>query len=76
MITVKDEVRKLLDELPDDTTIEDIQYRLYVISKVKRGLEDVAQGRVYDRAEVERRMSRWLGTAMGNRFALPRRGID
>lgn len=37
MSTAKDEVRTLLDSLPDDCSFEDIQYHLYVIEKVRRG---------------------------------------
>lgn len=37
MSTAKDEVRTLLDSLPDDCSFEDIQYHLYVVEKVRRG---------------------------------------
>ena len=33
MKAVKEEVRSLLKRLPDDCTLEDIQYHLYVIEK-------------------------------------------
>ncbi|MBD2452856.1 hypothetical protein H6G80_01905 [Nostoc sp. FACHB-87] len=39
MSTTKDKVQSLLQQLPDDYSIEDIQYHLYVIEKVMRGLE-------------------------------------
>jgi len=39
MITTKDEVRRLLQKLPEDCTIEDVQYHLYVLEKVRRGEE-------------------------------------
>ncbi len=61
MSTPKDEVRKLLDRLPDEASFEDIQYHIYVREKVERGLKDVEEGRVLSRQEVERRMSKWLG---------------
>jgi len=35
----KDEVNSLLQKLPDDASFEDIQYHLYVLEKVRRGLE-------------------------------------
>src|SRR6266508_3633541 len=35
----KDEVSSLLEKLPDDASYEDIQYHLYVLEKIKRGLE-------------------------------------
>jgi hypothetical protein len=61
MATAKQEVREILDQLPDESTMEDIQYRLYLVSKVRRRLKDIQEGRVLNREEVERRMSRWLG---------------
>ena len=60
MQTAKEEVRKLLDQLPSDTTFEDIQYHIYVKEKILRGLKDVEEGRLIDEKEVEKRMSRWL----------------
>ncbi|MEH2331374.1 hypothetical protein [Nostoc sp.] len=39
MNTTKEKVQSLLKQLPDDCSIEDIQYHLYVIEKVSRGLE-------------------------------------
>lgn len=61
MSTPKDEVRKLLDRLPDEASFEDIQYHIYVREKIERGLKDVEQGKVLSQQEVERRMSKWLG---------------
>ena len=61
MQTAKEEVRQLIDDLPDDATIEDIQYHLYVKQKVAQGVADVRSGRVLSQEEVEKRFSRWLG---------------
>lgn len=61
MKTAKDKVRSLLDGLPDDASLEDIQYQIYVREKIERGLRDVDAGRLVDQEEVERRMSKWLG---------------
>jgi predicted transcriptional regulator len=61
MGTPKEEVRKLLDQIPDDSSFEDIQYHIYVREKIERGLKDVEQGRVLNHEEVERRMAKWLG---------------
>lgn len=60
MHAVKKEVSDLLSRLPDDCTIEDIQYHLYVLQKIERGLNDAKEGRVYSQQEVEARMSKWL----------------
>ncbi|MBI4688144.1 MAG: hypothetical protein HY756_10280 [Nitrospirae bacterium] len=61
METVKQEVSKLLTRLPDDCSLEDVQYHLYVLQKIERGLKDAAEGRVYTQEEVEKRMAKWLG---------------
>ncbi|MEP6887212.1 MAG: hypothetical protein ABI945_02710 [Nitrospirales bacterium] len=43
MGTPKEEVKRLLDQIPDDSTFEDIQYHIYVREKIERGLKDVAR---------------------------------
>lgn len=61
MGTAKEQVQEILKELPDDTTLEDIQYHLYVREKVEHGLKDVEEGRTMDQDKAEQRMSKWLG---------------
>jgi predicted transcriptional regulator len=61
MRTAKEEVQKMLEQLPDDVSLEDIQYHIYVREKIERGLKDVREGRVLSQDDVEERMSRWLG---------------
>ena len=61
MSTAKEEVRKILEQIPDDSSFEDIQYYIYVREKIERGLEDIEKGRIIDQEESERRMSKWLG---------------
>ena len=41
MHTAKETVRRLLDDLPDNASMEDIQYHIYVREKLERGLRDV-----------------------------------
>ena len=61
MASAKEEVRKLLDQIPDDSSFEDIQYHIYVREKIEHGLKDAEQGRVLSQEEVERRMLKWTG---------------
>lgn len=58
--TAKQEVRELLTQLPDDSTLEDIQYHLYVLEKIKRGRTDIAAGRSFTQEEARQRLNRWL----------------
>jgi predicted transcriptional regulator len=60
MKTAKDEVRELLEGLPDDASLEDIQYHIYVQQKVQKGLDAAREGRTLTHQEVVRRMSRWI----------------
>ena len=60
MATAKEEVRRLLDVIPDNASFEDIQYHIYVRQKVERGLEEVEQGKVVAQADVELWMRKWL----------------
>ncbi|MGD0759803.1 MAG: hypothetical protein ABR921_12930 [Candidatus Sulfotelmatobacter sp.] len=60
MSTSKHDVELLLNKLPDDASVEDIQYHLYVLDKVRRGLEDARVNGTLSQAEVETRLSKWL----------------
>lgn len=60
MSPAKEEVRRILELLPDDASLEDIQYRIYVCQKIERGLEDVRSGRTFSEGEFETRISKWL----------------
>jgi predicted transcriptional regulator len=60
MASPKEQLRELIERLPDDCTLEDVQYHLYVQQKVERGLEDVRHGRVLSQQEVDWRMAEWI----------------
>lgn len=60
MSTAKEEVESLLDKLPDDCTLEDIQYHLYVLEKVRHGLEAADAEGAVTQEEAERRLDKWL----------------
>ena len=59
MNTVKYEVQSLLQKLPDDCTLEDVQYHLYVIEKIQRGIERAEREGTIPQDEAERRLSKW-----------------
>ena len=60
MKTGKEEVLELLERLPEDASLEDIQYHIYVRQKIQKGLDAGREGKVINQEEVERRMARWL----------------
>ena len=61
MGSAKDEVRRILEQIPDNASFEDIQYHIYVREKIGQGLEDVERGRVISQEEAEHRMRKWTG---------------
>lgn len=60
MNTAKDEVRRLLDDLPDEASFEDIQYQVYLLDEVSRGGKEIDRGEGIDQGEAKRRLARWL----------------
>ena len=60
MPAIKEEVEALLERLPNDVTIEDIQYHLYVMDKVQKGLESIEIEGGLTQDQVETRLSKWL----------------
>jgi predicted transcriptional regulator len=49
-----------LERLPDDASLNDIQYHIYVRQKIERGLDAIRRGDVIPQEEIEKRMARWL----------------
>ena len=59
MNTAKMEVKSLLDKLPDECTLEDVQYHLYVAEKIQRGTDRAATEGTISQHEMERKFSKW-----------------
>ena len=59
-LSPKDEVRALLDRLPDDVTLEDIQYHLDVVVKVLEAESSLDRGEGIPHEEVKRRFAQWF----------------
>jgi len=60
MSSAKNNVEALLRQLPDDCTLEDIQYHPYVLEKIQRGLEVADTQETLTQEEVEQRLSKWI----------------
>ena len=63
MAETKTRVRELLDRLPDDCSLKDVLYHLYVVQKVEQGLADADAGRVipYERVAEDLRRKWQIG---------------
>lgn len=60
METAKEQVQQILGMLPDEASLEDIPYHIYVRQKIEQGIADVDGGRVVSHAEVQQRLAKWL----------------
>jgi predicted transcriptional regulator len=57
----KQTVQQILDRLPDDCTIDDVLYHLYVVRSVERGLAEADAGKTIPHEQVvEDLRKRWL----------------
>jgi hypothetical protein len=59
-MSAKQEVRSMLEKLPDNCSLEDIQYHLYVLEKVRSGLQDASENGAISQEDAELRLSKWL----------------
>ncbi|HYM23168.1 MAG TPA: hypothetical protein VEU08_08170 [Vicinamibacterales bacterium] len=60
-MTAKDTVRALLDRLPDDCSLDDVLYHLYVVQALGQGLADAETNRVISHEQVAADLRRkWL----------------
>jgi hypothetical protein len=60
MNTVREEAHKLVDQLPDEASWDDLMYQIYVRKKIEAGRQAIAGGRVFTQEEAEKRMAPWL----------------
>lgn len=60
MSPAKQQVITLLDSLPDDCSLDDIQYHLYVLTKIQKSEERIKAGATLSQHDVKQRLSKWL----------------
>jgi predicted transcriptional regulator len=53
--SVKKEAHRLVEDLPEDATWDDLMYRIYVRQAIEAGIRDADEGRVVDVEEVRAR---------------------
>ena len=52
--TIKAEARRIVDQLPDTESWEDLIYRIYVRQSIEAGIKDADEGRVESVEDVRR----------------------
>ena len=59
-MTTKEQMIKVIQELPEDATVEDAMERLYLLYKIERGIAQAEAGQKVSQEEARRRMAQWL----------------
>ena len=59
-VETKQQILKVIEDLPDDAGVEDALDRLYLLYKVERGLRQADRGEFLSQEEVRERMAKWL----------------
>ena len=58
-MTVKEQILKAIEMLPEDATFEDAIDRLQLLCEIERGRADVRAGRVMSQDEARKRAALW-----------------
>lgn len=64
MTSVKEQIIQMIQNLPDEVSIEDVMAELYFRLQVDAGLKELNEGKGISHEEVEKRMSKWLKDKM------------
>jgi hypothetical protein len=59
-MSTKEEVIKLIKDLPETATLEDIMRELYVRLKIDKGIQELDTGKVVSHDKVKEKLGKWL----------------
>ena len=59
MENLKQRVITIFKKLPDNATIEDMMYRLYVIEKIRKGKEAIKDGKAISVDDLKKEIEKW-----------------
>lgn len=59
MQAAKQEALKTINQLPENTDMDEIMYRLYVLDKIRKGQDAVEQGQTLSSEALQREIDSW-----------------
>jgi predicted transcriptional regulator len=66
-MTVKEQVVEVLGMLPEDCTLDDVIYQLYVRDRIARGLAAIEEGKIHTheeaKARINQRLEKWRASS-------------
>jgi len=60
MSPIKAAALQAIDNLPDDASIEDINYGIYLLTRLGQARKEVAEGHLIDQEVIEQKMKKWI----------------
>lgn len=65
MPTVKEHVRSLLDDLPDDISWKQLRHEIWVMERIEQANGEIERGETIPHAEVMKEIDEWLLKSSG-----------
>ncbi|WP_163539555.1 hypothetical protein [Gracilibacillus sp. YIM 98692] len=59
-MSTKEEVIKLIKDLPENVTLDDIMRELYVRKKIDKGIQELDAGKFVSHEVVKEKLGKWL----------------
>ena len=59
-MSTKEEVIKMIEDLPNNTTLEEIIEKLSMKAKIEKGLDELNNGEYYSHDKVKEKFAKWL----------------
>ena len=56
----KAKIKKSIDSLPDNMTVDQVIDRIILLDKIEQGLKDVEEGKVFTTKEAKAKLNKWL----------------
>jgi predicted transcriptional regulator len=56
----KAKIKKSIDSLPDNLTVDQVIDRIILLDKIEQGLKDVEEGKVFTTEEAKAKLNKWL----------------
>ena len=57
---VKEVAKKVIDKLPDETTMDDIIHALYIAAKFEHGENEIREGKGISHDEAKQKLQKWV----------------
>ncbi|HVT05654.1 MAG TPA: hypothetical protein VHL58_20030 [Thermoanaerobaculia bacterium] len=50
----------MLERIPDEVSFEEIQYQVYVLDEISRGVDEIDGGEAVEHEDAKRRLAKWF----------------